>query len=119
VQALCAAADSVGLCVFGRSVTNINHPMVIDSINAALGTELDHDFLRRMGRETLELEMVFNDRAGFTVEDDELPEFFYEEKLAPTDKTARHHAEEVNAFRRDWLKSVGGGQIALPADSPY
>ena len=45
----------------------------------------------------MKLEKEFNRQAGFTVEDDELPEFFLHEPLAPTDKTGRLHAAEVNA----------------------
>jgi aldehyde:ferredoxin oxidoreductase len=36
-----------------------------------------------MGREILRIEKEFNRRAGFTIIDDRLPEFFYLEKLPP------------------------------------
>jgi aldehyde:ferredoxin oxidoreductase len=103
VQALCAAADSLGLCVFGRSVTNINLDLIITALNDALGTELDDDFYVRLGTETLVLESQFNTAAGFTEEDDKLPDFFYDEPLAPMNKSARHHSAEVNQVRRDWI----------------
>jgi aldehyde:ferredoxin oxidoreductase len=106
VQMLCAAADSVGLCLFGRSVTNINHDLVVGAINDAIGTELPNTFLKELGVETLALEEKFNDDAGFNAEDDELPEFFYKENLAPSDKTARHHANEVRAHRADWMANA-------------
>ena len=119
VQALCAAADSVGLCVFGRSVTNINFELIMDSINGALGTELPIDFIPTMGREALVMEMQFNEKAGFTVADDELPAFFYDEKLQPTNKSARHHAQAVNDYRLEWLSKHNVTVNALPSDSPY
>ena len=103
VQVNCAAGDSIGLCVFGRSVTNINQPLIIGALNDALGTELSGDFLRRLGRETLELEEIFNKEAGFTAADDERPAFFYEEALPPTNNKARPHAGEVNRLRHAWL----------------
>ena len=103
VQALCAAADSLGLCVFGRSVTNINLDLIITALNDALGTELDDNFYVRLGTETLVLESQFNTAAGFTEEDDKLPDFFYDEPLAPMNKSARHHSAEVNQVRRDWI----------------
>lgn len=106
VQMLCAAADSVGLCLFGRSVTNINHDLVVGAINDAIGTELSNTFLKELGVETLALEEKFNDDAGFGADDDELPEFFYKENLAPSDKTARHHAIEVRAHRADWMANA-------------
>jgi hypothetical protein len=43
----------------------------------------------------LRLEAEFNRQAGFT-DDDELPGFFHDEPLAPSDKTARLHSGEVN-----------------------
>ena len=103
VQMMCAAADSLGLCVFGRSVTNINLELITTALNDALGTDLDVGFFARLGLETLELEIQFNEQAGFTEPDDELPAFFYDNPLPPTDKTARHHSAEVNRFRKEWM----------------
>ena len=102
MQTLCATADSLGLCVFGRSVTNINIDMVVGLINDATGSSLNADFFMGLGRETLRLEAEFNRAAGFTEEDDELPAFFYEEALAPSNQVARFHAAEVNASVRRW-----------------
>ena len=103
VQMMCAAADSLGLCVFGRSVTNINLELITTALNDALGTDLDVGFFARLGLETLELEIQFNEQAGFAEADDELPAFFYDNPLPPTDKTARHHSAEVNRFRKEWM----------------
>ena len=102
MQTLCATADSLGLCVFGRSVTNENIEMIINSINDACGTSLTPEFFKDLGRETLRNEAAFNRAAGFTVEDDELPEFFYNEALEPSNKVARFHAEEVNRSVERW-----------------
>ena len=103
VQMMCAAADSLGLCVFGRSVTIINLDLITTALNDALGTDLDVEFFARLGLETLELEIQFNEQAGFAEADDELPAFFYDNPLPPTDKTARHHSAEVNRFRKEWM----------------
>ena len=105
VQALCGAADSLGLCVFGRSVTNINQELIINALNDALGLSLDSSFYIKLGQETLELESKFNELAGFSEDDDQLPEFFYSEALPPVNKIARHHATDVNRFRREWMSS--------------
>jgi aldehyde:ferredoxin oxidoreductase len=53
--------------------------------------------------EALRMEWEFNKAAGFTEKDDELPEFFYSEALAPTGKTARHRSAEVNRRLRELL----------------
>ena len=77
-----AAADSLGLCVFGRSVTDTNTELVVSATNDAHGTELEPSFFEALGRETLKLEHEFNKAAGFSAEDDELPPFFYDESFS-------------------------------------
>jgi aldehyde:ferredoxin oxidoreductase len=97
-QARVAANDSLGLCIFGMSVTNPNTPFLTDAINAAHGTTLTPDFFEKLGREALKLEWEFNKRAGFTAKDDELPAFFYEEPLPPTNHVARFHGADVHGM---------------------
>jgi len=95
-QTNCAATDSLGLCIFGRSVTEPNVEFIVNALNAAHGTSLAPEFFARLGRETLRLEADFNRLAGFTERDDELPGFFYSEPLAPTNHVARFHAADVH-----------------------
>ncbi|HMH52978.1 MAG TPA: aldehyde ferredoxin oxidoreductase C-terminal domain-containing protein [Candidatus Acidoferrum sp.] len=94
-QARIAANDSLGLCIFGMSVTNPNTEFLANALNAAHGTELTKEFFEPLGREALRLEWEFNKRAGFTEKDDELPKFFYDEPLPPTNHVARFHASDV------------------------
>ncbi len=91
-----AANDSLGLCIFGMTVTNTNVPFIVDAINSALGTHLNEEFFFELGRETLRYEHLFNAAAGFTAADDELPAFFYTEALPPTGQVARFHGTEVH-----------------------
>ena len=105
-QIACAAVDSLGFCVFGKSVTNPNVAFLADAINAALGTDVPPTFFTEIGRETLVFEQKFNRAAGFTVEDDMLPQFFYDEPLAPTGRTARFRAQDVHDIL-DRLDKVG------------
>ena len=109
-QIATAAADSIGLCMFGRLVTNPNIEFVANSINDALGTSIKPTFFHEIGRETLRLEREFNLAAGFTAADDELPAFFYDEPLPPSNKTARFHGEEVHHMY-DLLDQVGTQSI--------
>ncbi len=97
-QTRCAANDSLGLCIFGMTVTNPNTEFIANAINAALGTSLTKDFFEALGRETLRLEHEFNRRAGFTEKDDELPAFFYTEPVAPTNTVARFHGADVHGM---------------------
>ncbi len=97
-QITSAATDSLGLCVFGRNITNTQTGFLASAINHALGTDLDESFFMELGRETLVLEKEFNALAGFTAVDDNLPEFFYKEPLFPTNRVARFHAEDVHSI---------------------
>jgi aldehyde:ferredoxin oxidoreductase len=97
-QTRVAANDSLGLCIFGMSVTNPNTEFLANAINAAHGTSLTKDFFEALGREALRLEHEFNRRAGFTEKDDELPEFFYTEPVPPTNHVARFHAGDVHGM---------------------
>jgi aldehyde:ferredoxin oxidoreductase len=94
-QTLSAAQDSLGLCIFGRSVTNVQLEFLANAINDAHGTNLASDFYTELGQETLKLEWEFNKQAGFTAQDDELPRFFYEEPVPPTNHVARFHSGDV------------------------
>lgn len=102
IQVMCAAVDSLGLCVFGRSVTNEQLDFIVQAINDAHGVQLPTSFFVELGKETLRLENQFNSDAGFANADDELPEFFYSEHLPPSDKAARFHTEEVNRAAAQW-----------------
>ncbi len=106
MQVTSAVADSLGLCVFGRSVTDPNRKLIAEGINNAHDCDVDEDFIVEIGRETLRLEDEFNRQAGFTEADDELPEFFRREELPPTNKTARLHADEVNGHMRSFAAAT-------------
>lgn len=97
-QTRVAANDSLGLCIFGMSVTNPNTEFIANALNAAHGTSLTKDFFEALGREALRLEREFNRRAGFTEKDDELPAFFYTEPVPPTNHVARFHAADVHGM---------------------
>ena len=102
MQVVTASADSLGLCIFGRSVTNTQIEFIVNALNDAHGTELKPEFYKAVGTDTLRLENEFNDKAGFNSEDDDLPEFFYSEALHPTGKLARFHGAEVKPSADLW-----------------
>ena len=93
-----ATNDSLGLCIFGSSVTGPNVDFIINAINNAHGTELTEAFFSELGKETLRLERVFNEAAGFTSADDDLPAFFYDEPLPPTNQAARFRGADVHGI---------------------
>ena len=51
------------------------------------------------------METAFNEAAGFAEEMMNYPNFSIPESLPPMNKLARHHAAEVNQYRRDWLRT--------------
>ena len=85
--------------MFGRSVTNTNVEMIVDLINKATGSELESNAFLSLAK-TLRLEAQFNKRkfTVFSGEDDDLPQFFYDEPLAPSEQVARFKAQEVNVL---------------------
>ena len=105
-QIACAAVDSIGLCIFGRTTTNPNVAFLAEAINAAVGTNLAPTFFRQIGHECLLLEREFNLAAGFEEADDNLPDFFYDEPLPPTQQAARFRAADVHTIY-DELDEVG------------
>jgi aldehyde:ferredoxin oxidoreductase len=94
-QITSAAQDSLGMCVFGRTVNDKEAAFIVEMINSAIGTNLTTDFYMDLGRDALRCEWEFNKQAGFGVADDELPAFFYNEPLAPSNNVARFHADDV------------------------
>ena len=105
IQTICAAADSLGLCLFGRSVTNESIDFVVEALNDAHGTNFDESKFMDIGKEALEMEWQFNKEAGFADEDDEMPEFFFSEALEPTGKTQRHTQINVNKHLRTLINA--------------
>ncbi|HEY5740743.1 MAG TPA: aldehyde ferredoxin oxidoreductase C-terminal domain-containing protein [Gammaproteobacteria bacterium] len=104
-QVSSAAADSLGLCIFGRSVTDTSTELVTQAINDAHGTEIEPSFFWELGRETLRLEHEFNRAAGFLAADDELPEFFHDEPLTPSGKVARFDCREIHRCVNEWRQA--------------
>lgn len=96
-----ALADCFGLCIFGRSVTDPNRQLIADALNDAFGADVDAQWLIDIARETLRMEARFNAEAGFTEQEDELPEFFTSEPLPPTNAKSRLRAAEVNKYLKE------------------
>ena len=100
-----AVADSFGLCVFGRSVTDENLSLIANAINDSFGAGISPKDIKEIAFETLRLEAKFNRDAGFNEEDDELPDFFLNEPLPPSGKLARLRSAEVNNAMRELMNA--------------
>ncbi|MBN2332156.1 MAG: aldehyde ferredoxin oxidoreductase [Deltaproteobacteria bacterium] len=100
LQIATAAVDSTGLCVFVAFAVLDNEaalPAVVEMINARFGISLTIDDVMELGKTILKTERAFNQAAGFTKEDDRLPEFFAE-PVQPHNATWDFTGEEIDAF---------------------
>jgi len=85
LQIATAAIDAAGLCLFVAFAVLDNEDgvqTIVNLINAQYGLSLTPDDVVSLGKSTLNDEKEFNRRAGFTKQDDQLPDMF-DEKLPP------------------------------------
>jgi aldehyde:ferredoxin oxidoreductase len=100
LQIAMAAYDTMGVC-FMASVALLSPDCAAafrKVIEAKMGTELGpDDFPQGLGERVLKAELEFNARAGFTKEDDRLPQFYYEEPLPPHNTVFVISDEEIDS----------------------
>jgi aldehyde:ferredoxin oxidoreductase len=85
-QDLTAFFDATGYCAFVTFATMEDAEAfqgAIDTCNAMLGTNWTNDDAVNIGNKIIDIERDFNSAAGFTKNDDRLPEFMKYEKLPP------------------------------------
>ncbi|MBI4763283.1 MAG: aldehyde ferredoxin oxidoreductase [Deltaproteobacteria bacterium] len=99
LQIATAAVDATGMCLFVAFAV-LDQPetfqALIDMINAFYGLNLTADDVTALGKSILKNERDFNTRAGFTAQQDRLPDFFKKEKLAPHNVTFQVKDEELD-----------------------
>ncbi|HOH27922.1 MAG TPA: aldehyde ferredoxin oxidoreductase C-terminal domain-containing protein [Syntrophorhabdus sp.] len=81
-----AAIDALGLCLFPM-LAIIGNPelsgLLVKLTSMVLGEELAPSYLNDLGAGMLAMEKQYNLAAGFTKEDDRLPDYFSKEALPP------------------------------------
>lgn len=84
-QIAMAALDCIGLCILAGAALAAPEAReaLVKALSIKLNTPLGADALPQLGIRTLKVEREFNRKAGFTNEDDRLPDFFYKEALPP------------------------------------
>ncbi|WP_083851529.1 aldehyde ferredoxin oxidoreductase family protein [Sedimentibacter sp. B4] len=98
LQIATASIDSTGLCLFvSFAVLDFDEVFisVLDMINAQYGVEWTKDDWNNMGEYVLTIEKEFNRKAGFTKNDDRLPEFT-SEAIPPHDAVWDISDEELD-----------------------
>ena len=93
-----AGYDSLGACVMGGFGFGMEPSMVPDLVNARYGWDVGEGYLKELGRASILMEREFNRRAGFTKEDDRLPEWMTLEKLPPLDTVFDVPEEELDTI---------------------
>lgn len=86
LQIATAAIDSTGMCLF-IAFAVLDQPetfqALINMLNAFYGLSLTADDVVALGKNVMKMERDFNMRAGFTKEQDRLPEFFKTQPIQP------------------------------------
>ena len=82
IQANMATSDNM-MCMFAFMSTMGDPTILPDLMAGAYGGEWNADKVVQIGKDTIAMERAFNKAAGFTQDDDVLPEFFYKE-VAPS-----------------------------------
>lgn len=99
LQFATAALDATGYCLFTAfAILDIPEGLegIVETVNGVLGTDLTTDDVPTIGQQILETEREFNKAAGFTKEDDRLPEFLREEEVPPSDEVFNVSDEELD-----------------------
>ncbi len=87
-QAATAFIDSTGYCLFiAFPILDIPEGWegMAESVAGVMGMDITGEDVIAIGKEVLKMERLFNERAGFTAQDDRLPEFMRYEPLPPHD----------------------------------
>lgn len=87
LQNFFCGVDAFGMCLFGSliSIGSEDARKLLTKAYVGLsGADVPEDYLFALGAQTVDLEFQFNKAAGFTKEDDRLPEFFTTEVLPST-----------------------------------
>ena len=101
LQIATAAIDSTGMCLFIAFAALDDEnclPALIDMLNARFGINLTADDVTNLGMSILKTERAFNLAAGFTNQDDRLPEFFSDEPIAPHNVVWDISDKEIDTF---------------------
>jgi aldehyde:ferredoxin oxidoreductase len=84
-QISAASLDTLGVCLLvgGALRSPDGGRALLQALEAKLGMNLEPEAIPAFGMKALQAEREFNRKAGFTTQDDRLPEFFYKEPLPP------------------------------------
>ncbi len=104
LQAYFAAIDSLGLCLFA-SLPVLDIPelkqYIIECASAMLGESLSEGYIEQLGESVIQTEKKFNKAAGFSRQDDRLPDFFSHEPLPENNAIFDVSDEDLDSVHSD------------------
>jgi aldehyde:ferredoxin oxidoreductase len=98
-QSATAFIDCTGYCLFiAFPILDIEKGWagMAETVAGVTGMDITGDDVVPIGKEILKMERLFNERAGFTAQDDRPPEFMRFEKLPPHDEVWTVKDEELD-----------------------
>ena len=106
--------DIIGSCTFAS--TSLGLDEFAELINAVTGLNLNAGLLQRIAWRTLTLERLFNIFAGFTSQDDWLPERFYREDIDVEGTAVHCNKEAFSQLHREYYKTMGWDEVGVPKE---
>ena len=91
-----AGFDTLGACIFAGFGFAAAIETISQLLNARYGWEADAGILQELGKETIALEREFNRQAGFTAQDDRMPEWMTRQPLPPHNAVFDVPSEELD-----------------------
>lgn len=111
-QDLTAVVDSAGICLF--TTFAIGLPEISQMLRTALGWEYTDEEILQMGERIWNLEKLFNIEAGFTKEDDTLPDRLLKEPLPSG--PAKGRVNELDVMLKEYYEVRGWGEDSVPTE---
>lgn len=111
-QDFTAVIDSAGICIFVTFALGMEH--IQKFINAVIGFDYTIDNIMRIGERIWNIERVFNVKAGFTKEDDTLPERLLKEAMP--EGPAKGNVVELDEMLKEYYNLRGWDLYGVPTE---
>lgn len=92
-----AGYDSLGACIMAGFGVARDYSVINELINSIYGSDVEGNYLQELGKITLRFEREFNRRAGFSSQDDRLPEWMSFEPLPPHNTVFDVSSEDLDS----------------------
>jgi len=104
--------DIIGACAFASLSISLDE--FASLINAVTGLKHNAGSLEKIAWRTLTLERIFNIFAGFTEDDDWLPDRFYNETLEVENRSIMCDKKSFSQMHREYYEAMGWGENGVP-----